>query len=182
MFTLKHKTISVFAALLLGLVLQIGLLISPVSAETIECADGSVRDVAESDSANPEALCASAGGIKSGAEVQPSTNADSPAATEFKADCKDVDPDTGKAAELTPENCKIIDYLQIFINVLSALVGIIVTIMIIVGGIQYSAAGADPGAVEKAKKRIFNAIFALIAFGLLYAFLDFIIPGGVFFD
>jgi hypothetical protein len=53
--------------------------------------------------------------------------------------------------------------------------------MIIIGGIQYTTAGGDPNAakVMAAKKRIFNAIFALIAFGLLYAAINFIVPGGI---
>lgn len=87
------------------------------------------------------------------------------------ADCKKED--------LRADNCAIIRRLNQFINVLSVLVGIVVTIMIIFGGIQYTAAGEDPGAVAKAKKHISQAILALVGYGLVFAFLQYIIPGGL---
>lgn len=90
------------------------------------------------------------------------------------ADCK-VEPEQ----DLTSDNCRIVYWINIFVNILSVLVGIVVTAMIILGGIQYTAAGADPNAVAKAKKQIFNAIFALIAYGLMYALLQYLIPGGL---
>jgi hypothetical protein len=52
--------------------------------------------------------------------------------------------------------------------------------MLVVGGIQYAASGGDPNGVAAAKKRIANAIIALVTFGLLWAFLNWIIPNGVF--
>ena len=72
------------------------------------------------------------------------------------------------------------NYINPAIKFFSVGFGVIVTIMIIIGGIQYSAAGADPQAVANAKKKIYNALLALLAYGLLYAFLQFIMPGGVF--
>lgn len=115
---------------------------------------------AEEDSSNPAGSGTS--GTGSGANVVDS------------ADCR-VDP----ADDLNEGNCGIIKWINTGINILSVLVGIVVTIMIIVGGIQYTAAGADPNAVAKAKKQIFNAIFALVAYGLMYALLDFLVPGGL---
>lgn len=91
-------------------------------------------------------------------------------------DCK-ADPDTGET--LNERNCGIVLWLNRFIRALSLLVGIVVTIMIIAGGIQYISAREDPNAVAKAKKQIFNAIIALVLYGLLYAFLDYFIPGGI---
>ncbi|GAC1392787.1 MAG: hypothetical protein NVSMB46_09530 [Candidatus Saccharimonadales bacterium] len=78
------------------------------------------------------------------------------------------------------ENCGIIKrYLDPIIVFLSSFFGILITIIIIVGGIQYSSAGGDPQKVANAKKRIYNAIFALIAFLLLFGVLNFVIPGGL---
>lgn len=87
------------------------------------------------------------------------------------ADCKDVNLDSN--------NCNIIKRLNQAINILSALVGIVVTIMIIIGGIQYTTAGEDPNAVAKAKKHISQAILALVGYGITFAFLQYIIPGGL---
>ena len=86
-------------------------------------------------------------------------------------DCRD--------SSLDRSNCGIVRYLVFFINILSAVVGIVVTGTIIMGGIQYSTSGGDPSKIQAAKKRVFNGIFALIAFIFSYAFLQYIVPGGV---
>jgi hypothetical protein len=74
----------------------------------------------------------------------------------------------------------IVKDLDIFVNFLSGLIGIVVVGMLIMGGIQYSTAGDSPDAVGKAKQRITNALLALVGFMLIYAFVQWIIPGGVF--
>ena len=100
-----------------------------------------------------------------------------PAVTEREGGFEETDPQctTDNAA-----NCSVTDRLSDIANVLSAGVGIIIVIMLIVGGIQYTMAGGDAGKVVAAKGRIINAIYALIAFFFLYAFLQWIVPGGVF--
>lgn len=99
---------------------------------------------------------------------------------EDKENCSPYSSDNLVCADNNDGYCNFVkDYVNPGIQFLAVTVGIIVTIMIIIGGIQYSAAGGDPNAVAKAKNRIFNAIGALVAFGLLYAFLQYVIPGGV---
>jgi hypothetical protein len=78
------------------------------------------------------------------------------------------------------EKCSITDRLSNIANILSAGVGVIIVIMIIVGGIQYTTAGSDPQKVAAAKSKIMNAIIALIAFFFLFAFLQWVVPGGIF--
>ncbi len=75
--------------------------------------------------------------------------------------------------------CGLFTYINTAIKLLSALIGIVVTGMIIVGGIKYSMAGSDPGAVEKAKKLIFSAILTLVGYGLLFAVAQWLLPGGI---
>lgn len=65
------------------------------------------------------------------------------------------------------------------VGVLVALSGVLVVISIIIAGIQYSASGGDPSNVAAARKRIFNAVIALLSFMFLYAFVNWIIPGGI---
>ncbi len=78
-------------------------------------------------------------------------------------------------------NCRIIqNYLVPFIQVLSAVVGIVVVIMIVVGGIQYSISRDNPQAVAAARQRIFNALLALVVYLLMVVFLQWLVPGGVF--
>jgi uncharacterized membrane protein YraQ (UPF0718 family) len=81
------------------------------------------------------------------------------------------------------ENClnenPIVKQLKNVINFLSAGVGIIVVGSIIVGGIQYALAGNNPQAVSAAKKRIQDTLIALLAFFFIYAFLQWLVPGGL---
>lgn len=78
------------------------------------------------------------------------------------------------------KNNPLINDIQTIVNVLSAGVGVVVVAMIMIGGIQYSIAGDNPTAVTAAKKRITNALIALLAFAFSFAFLQWLIPGGVF--
>jgi hypothetical protein len=71
-------------------------------------------------------------------------------------------------------------YVNPFIVLLSALVGVIAVISIILAGIQYSASADDPAMVSKAKQRIFNTLIGLVAYIFLFAFLNYLIPGGIF--
>jgi hypothetical protein len=64
------------------------------------------------------------------------------------------------------------------VNVLGALVGVIAVVMIVVAGIQYSSSGGNPQVTAEAKKRIINVMIALAAFIFLWAFMQWVIPGG----
>ena len=71
-------------------------------------------------------------------------------------------------------------YVQPMINLLSGIVGIMVVISLILGGVEYSTSEGDPQKSAKAKRRIANTLFALMAYIFLYAFLQFLIPNGLF--
>lgn len=73
----------------------------------------------------------------------------------------------------------IMIYLTAIIKFLTAGVGMVVIIMIVVGGIQYTTSGGDPNGVAAAKGRIVNAIIALLLFIFAAAILNFLIPGGL---
>ena len=96
-----------------------------------------------------------------------------------KNDCNGPDNKAGESED-SENHCGILDYLILFINVLSALVGVVVVGSIIYGGIQYSMAGGDPQKVAGAKKRILNAVVALFFFIFTYAILQYLVPGGIF--
>lgn len=91
---------------------------------------------------------------------------------DFSADCKEAD--------INQNNCGIVAYLVKFINILSALVGIVVIIMIAYAGIQYTMARDDPQQMAFAKNRIRNAVLALVFYFFIYAFLQWLVPGGLF--
>jgi hypothetical protein len=81
----------------------------------------------------------------------------------------------------TGDKCDAIaKILNPVINFLAAGVGIVAAISFAVGGIQYSASQDDPGKVAAAKGRIYNTIFGLGGFMFIWAFLQWLVPGGVF--
>jgi len=78
-------------------------------------------------------------------------------------------------------NCNqfVNDYVNPAVKALTALVGIAAVLSIIIAGIQYSSSADDPGVVTKAKQRVFNVVLGLLAYIFLVAFLNFLIPGGI---
>jgi hypothetical protein len=95
--------------------------------------------------------------------------------------CEDPPQQTIRLCSDSQDACtKFINrYINPFINLLTVLVGIIAAISLVVAGIQYGSSADDPSAVSKAKSRIFNTLIGLAAYALLFAFLQWIIPGGV---
>jgi len=75
--------------------------------------------------------------------------------------------------------CIINEYINPLVKALSITAGIVVVISIIIGGIQYSAAAGEAGKISAAKTRIMKSLGAFLFFLFLYAFLQFIVPGGV---
>jgi hypothetical protein len=90
----------------------------------------------------------------------------------FTNDCR-------TSGELTEDNCGIISYLTLFIRVLSFAVGLVVTIMIVWGGIKYALSRDNPQETASAKEHVRNAIFALIIYIFMVALLNWLVPGGV---
>jgi hypothetical protein len=94
-------------------------------------------------------------------------------------DCNKKNPTSQDLSNCLQTN-PIIKDLNLIINFLSAGVGIVVVAVIILGGIQYSMAGGSPDATAKAKQRILNGLIALLAYIFIFAFLQWLIPGGIF--
>lgn len=101
----------------------------------------------------------------------------------------ETDAECGDGEEAIPisidVNCAsgvnpILGYLAGIINFLAAGVGIVVAIMITAAGVEYITARGAPQKVEDAKRRITNAIIALVTFIFMYAILQWLIPGGIF--
>jgi hypothetical protein len=86
----------------------------------------------------------------------------------------------GGYKSLNKDNCQIIKIITLFTKALSGIAGLVIIAMIILGGIQYSAAGADPSKVQAAKQKIFNALLALLLLVFGFAILQWLVPGGIF--
>jgi hypothetical protein len=97
---------------------------------------------------------------------------------------KDLDkqsccPSLSSGQSPTGTQCFITKYLNPLINLLSAFIGIAIVISIIVAGIQYSSSAGDPGKAAAARDRITASVSGLAAFIFLFAFLQWVIPGGL---
>ncbi|HEY0965656.1 MAG TPA: tyrosine-protein phosphatase [Candidatus Saccharimonadales bacterium] len=70
--------------------------------------------------------------------------------------------------------------LLIVVNVMAGLVGVAAIGGFVYAAILYSSAGDKSGQVTKAKETLANVVLGLVLFALMWAFVQFLIPGGVF--
>ena len=70
--------------------------------------------------------------------------------------------------------------LSLVVNILTIGIGIAGLIGITVFGVQYLTAGGDVGKTTKAKNRMLNIVMGLVAFVLLWAGVQWLLPGGLF--
>ncbi len=108
-----------------------------------------------------------------------------PLVTTTLADCGgvstsiiDCGQEGGDAA--STEETGIWGVLVLALNILTTLVAVAALAGLIWGAIQYTSAGGNVEQTKKAMATITNVIIGILAYGLMYAFLNFIIPGGVF--
>jgi len=110
------------------------------------------------------------------------------ACKKLKADCSSGEIDPKDDTKCVPLGAKKVDLkdnpivknINKIVGVLAGLVGVVVVGTIILGGIQYATAGDKAEAVSAAKQRIINGLIALLAFLFIFAFLQWLVPGGVF--
>lgn len=80
---------------------------------------------------------------------------------------------------ILPPGWKIEDILNMILVVVTTGVGIAAVGSIVFAGILYITARDNAGQVSKAKTMIMNTVIGIIAYILMWAFLEWIIPGGV---
>jgi hypothetical protein len=136
-----------------------------------ECNDGTkIPDTSEWPNSRHAAFCRDKGGLKTRSSSETARSAPS------EPDCIPAEGET----KINAGNCEIIRYITLFTRTLSFIVGIVVVTMIAVGGVQYSASRDNPQATQEAKTRIRNAVLALIMYLFVFAFLQWLVPGGIF--
>lgn len=79
-----------------------------------------------------------------------------------------------------PQSSAIWAVLLIAVNILTALVGVAALGGLIYGAILYTSAGSSPDKVKKARSVFTNVVVGIVAYAFMYAFLNFLIPGGIF--
>lgn len=184
MRTSKNKIRNRFKILeiLTGVVLIFFVFIIPSLsfAYTNPCAGLSNKDQQICLACHPEAQTNTGALLTDPSKQTPAGEKLSPAQLKSCQNCnfKSSTPSTAQLNNCLHTN-PIIKDIKTVINFLSAGAGIIIVGSIIVGGIQYAIAGNNPNQVSAAKKRIVDSLIALVIFFLIYAFMDFIIPGGL---
>lgn len=70
--------------------------------------------------------------------------------------------------------------LLLAINILTAGVGVLAIAGIIYGSVLYTSAAGSAEQVKKAIGIITNVVIGIVAYAVMYSFLNFLIPGGLF--
>ena len=68
------------------------------------------------------------------------------------------------------------DILKLVVRIMTTGIGILAILGVIIVGIQYLTAGANEEQVRKSKRRLSEIVIGVIAYVLIYALLDFLIP------
>jgi hypothetical protein len=70
--------------------------------------------------------------------------------------------------------------LIIVIKILTGGIGVLAVAGIVYGSILYTTAGGSAEQVKKAIEVFRNVVIGIVAYALMFAFMNFIIPGGIF--
>ena len=89
---------------------------------------------------------------------------------------------TDGCAKVGKKGQGIFNILSLVLTILTYGVGIAATLGLIISGYQYLTARDDVGITKKAKTRILQIVIGLVAYAVMWAILQFLLPGGVFGD
>ena len=131
--------------------------------------------------ANAGSTSGSSSSSNSGSSSSSSSDGDAGENKENEDEKEPIDntPEEVKTAIL-PESWKIEDILNMILLVVTTGVGIAAVGAIVYAGVLYITARDNAGQVSKAKTMIMNTVIGVVAYILMWAFLQWIIPGGVF--
>ena len=131
--------------------------------------------------ANSGSTSGSSSSSNSGSSSSSSSDGDAGENKENEDEKEPIDntPEEVKTASL-PESWKIEDILNMILLVVTTGVGIAAVGAIVYAGVLYITARDNAGQVSKAKTMIMNTVIGVVAYILMWAFLQWIIPGGVF--
>ncbi len=106
-----------------------------------------------------------------------------PVSTTYAASCGGVDTALINCDETgggDVEDTGIWGVLILVINIMTAGVGVLALGGLIYGAVLYTSAGGSAEQIKKARTIFTNVVIGVIAFGAMFALLNFLVPGGVF--
>lgn len=86
----------------------------------------------------------------------------------------------GSSPKVAVDNTGVWGILIVVINILTAGIGVVAVAGIVYASIVYTTAGGDANQTKKAMTIIANIVIGVVAYALMYALLNFLIPGGLF--
>ncbi|MBQ3430588.1 hypothetical protein IJG20_00585 [Candidatus Saccharibacteria bacterium] len=93
--------------------------------------------------------------------------------------CAGVDTNLISCDEDDGKGSGIFHILTIVLNVLTFGVGAAGVLGLVISGIQYMTAAGNQAQMTKAKNRIVQVVIGLVFYGLFWALLEWLIPGGI---
>lgn len=175
-YIMKYKKHFFTLLLLLGTFASMVPTTASAATITITCPNGNRINVP--DTVNKDAACGTSGGA-----VSPTTNVPNANPCPDEGDCAKKTAfgfNCGGGRTGVTENVGISCLVITVINFLSVAVGLAVVGGVTVGGIMYSTSGGSPGKTQQGVKIIVNSLLGLVLWLLLWAIIQFLIPGGVF--
>lgn len=76
----------------------------------------------------------------------------------------------------------IYDILRLIVTILTYGLGVAATIGVVIAGVMYLTAKDSPDKVAAAKKRLIEVVIGLVAWAVMAAVLNWLIPGGISLD
>lgn len=85
-----------------------------------------------------------------------------------------------EGSETDAESSAVWQLLLMALNIMTAGIGILAVGGIVYGSILYTTAADKAEQTKKARGIITNVVIGIVAYGLMYLVLNFLIPGGIF--
>lgn len=146
---------------------------------TVEC---KTQAVTVPDTVDKAAACAPYGGLSSTTNA-PNAGSSQITPQNFQTTMTAPDGDAAKKTSFSfngkTTNVTIRDVLIEILKFLSVGVGLAVVGGVAAGGIVYATAQGSPGKTQTGIKIITNSVIALVLYLLMFAILQFLIPGGI---
>ena len=103
----------------------------------------------------------------------------------FAESCTCSDGSTGVKTSILADGCScddgkgssVMHVLKLVVDIMSVGIGILGVIGISISGVQYLTAGGNEEQTRKAKRRIFEIVIGLGIYVLIYALLQWLLPG-----
>lgn len=131
------------------------------------------KDLRESGAGTEEEVPGFGKNVKNTSTHKCGNNGDTQVTTKFNFGCLG---DSYPGDSLNP----IEDVIYAIIRFLSAGVGIIVVLAIILAGIKYSSSEGNPEATQDAKNKIRSTLIGLLVYIFAFSLIQYLVPGGVF--